>query len=162
MSFSRSVAEDVRLEPVDVNKALEEVVAIVQHDLRNKKVTVQKQFADSLPLISGNTNYLQQAFLNFIINARDAMPHGGTVTVRTELKDLNVVVQFADTGVGIPREHLDKLFSAFFTTKEAGKGTGLGLSICKKIVSQHSGEIKVASEVNVGTTFSVILPVRHL
>jgi len=162
MTFSHSVSDDVRLESVDVNKALEDIVAIVQHDLRNNKVTIERQFADSLPTITGNTNYLQQAFLNLLINARDAMPKGGTVTVKTELKDLNVVIQFADTGTGIPKEHLDRIFSAFFTTKEPGKGTGLGLSICKKIVSQHRGEIRVNSEVNVGTTFSIILPVRRI
>jgi len=162
MTFSHTVSDDPRLEPVDVNKALEDIVAIVQHDLKNNKVLIQRQYAETLPTIIGNANYLQQAFMNLLINARDAMPRGGTVTVKTELKELQVVVHFTDTGIGIPKEQLDRIFSAFFTTKEPGKGTGLGLSICKKIVSQHRGEIKVSSEVNVGTTFSIILPVRRV
>jgi signal transduction histidine kinase len=162
MTFSHTVSDDPRLESVDLNKALDDIVAIVQHDLRNNKVLIKKEFGESLPSIMGNTNYLQQAFMNLLINARDAMPQGGTVTVKTEHKDLRVMIDFTDTGTGIAKEHLDRIFSPFFTTKEPGKGTGLGLSMCKKIVSQHHGEIKVTSEVNVGTTFTIILPVRSI
>lgn len=82
--------------------------------------------------------------------------------MKTETKGFNVLVHVADTGTGIPKEVLDKIFAPFFTTKEAGKGTGLGLSICSKIISQHRGEIKVESTPDVGTTFSVSLPVRRI
>ena len=162
MSFSRSVADDFQIEPVDVNKALEEIVAIVQHDLQNNKVTVEKELCTTLPSVMGNTNYLQQVFLNLLINARDAMPKGGTIRVATESKGFNVLVHIADTGTGITKEALDKIFTPFFTTKEAGKGTGLGLSICNKIVAQHKGEIKVKTELNVGTTFSIVLPLKRI
>ena len=83
------------------------------------------------------------------------------VVVSTESKGFNVLIHVADTGTGIPKEVLDKIFAPFFTTKEAGKGTGLGLSICSKIISQHRGEIKVESILDAGTTFSVSLPVRR-
>jgi signal transduction histidine kinase len=161
MTFSRSVSDDFQLEPVDVNKAIEDVMAIVQHDLQNNRVSVERRLSSPLPTIMGNTNYLQQVFLNLLINARDAMPAGGKVTITTETKGFKVLVQVADTGTGIPKETIDKIFNPFFTTKEAGKGTGLGLSICNKIIAQHRGELKVQSEVNVGTTFSVVLPVKR-
>lgn len=162
MTFSRSVSDDFQIETVNVNKAVEDVVAIVHHDLQNNKVGVEQALAPTLPTIMGNTNYLQQVILNLLINARDAMPNGGKVSVATETKDFKVFVHIADTGTGIPKETLDKIFNPFFTTKEAGKGTGLGLSICNKIIAQHRGEIKVKTEVNVGTTFSLILPVKRM
>lgn len=162
MSFSRSVSDEFQLEPVNVNKAVEDVVAIIHHDLQNNKVAVEQSLAEGLPTIMGNTNYLQQVFLNLLINARDAMPTGGKVSVSTETRDFKVFVHFTDTGTGIPKEALDKIFTPFFTTKEAGKGTGLGLSICNKIIGQHRGEIKVKTEINAGTTFSIVLPVRRM
>ena len=134
----------------------------MHHDLYNKRVAVEKRLCETLPSVMGNANYLQQVFLNLLINARDAMPEGGKVTVATETKGFKVLIHVADTGTGISKENLDKMFTPFFTTKEAGKGTGLGLSICNKIVSQHRGEIKVKTEVNVGTTFSVVLPVTRV
>jgi len=161
MTFSRKVSDDFQIEPVSVNKAIEDVVEIVRHDFQNNKVSISTQFATSLPTIPGNANYLQQVFLNLLINARDAMPEGGKVVVSTESKGFNVLIHVADTGTGIPKEVLDKIFAPFFTTKEAGKGTGLGLSICSKIISQHRGEIKVESILDAGTTFSVSLPVRR-
>ncbi|HTY37992.1 MAG TPA: ATP-binding protein [Bacteroidota bacterium] len=161
MTFSRKVADDFQIELVDVNKAIEDVVAIVRHDFQNNKVNISTKLATTLPTIPGNANYLQQVFLNLLINARDAMPDGGNVELSTESKGFRVVVHVADTGSGIPKEVIDKIFTPFFTTKEAGKGTGLGLSICSKIIAQHKGEIKVESSPEKGTTFSVSLPVRR-
>jgi signal transduction histidine kinase len=161
MTFSRKVSDDFQLELVDVNKAVEDVVAIVRHDFQNNKVSIATNLASTLPTIPGNANYLQQVFLNLLINARDAMPEGGRVDVSTETKGFRVLVHVADTGTGIPKEVIEKIFTPFFTTKEAGKGTGLGLSICSKIISQHKGEIKVQSSTEMGTTFSVSLPVRR-
>jgi hypothetical protein len=162
MSFSHSVSDDFQIESVNVNRALEDVVAIIQHDLQNNKVKVERDLSETLPSVMGNTNYLQQVFLNLLINARDAMPQGGTIRVATESKEFNVFVHITDTGMGIPKEAIDKIFIPFFTTKEADKGTGLGLSICSKIVSQHKGEIKVKTELNVGTTFSIVLPLKRI
>jgi len=108
--------------------------------------------------VGGNANYLQQVFLNLLINARDAMPGGGTITVATSLTGFHVAIRVSDNGSGIPKEVQEKIFKPFFSTK-GDKGTGLGLAICSKIVAQHKGEIKVESEVGKGTTFTIFLPV---
>lgn len=145
---------------VSVNRTVEEMVELVKNEFLNEKVKIDLRLAENLPPIMGNANYLQQVFLNFLLNARDAMPHGGTITIETELKGFNILVRFADTGTGIEPQHVSKIFNPFFTTKGEGKGTGLGLSICKTIVAQHRGEIQVQSAVGKGTTFTVVLPVR--
>lgn len=161
MNFARNVSEELPMVPVSLNRTVEETVEMVKNEFRNEKVHIELQLAENLPPVTANANYLQQVFLNFLLNARDAMPQGGTITVETELKGFNVLAHFADTGVGIAPHHLDKIFMPFFTTKGEGKGTGLGLSICNTIVAQHKGEIRVQSEVGKGTTFTVALPTRR-
>ena len=162
MDFSRNVSDEVPMSVVNVNKAVEEMVAMVHYEFRNDKIDIELSLSENLPSITGNSTYLQQVFLNLLINARDAMPQGGKVSVQTELKGMIVEVKFSDTGTGIKKEHLDRIFHPFFTTKEKGKGTGLGLSICSKLVAQHQGEMKVDSTEGVGTTFTIHLPVRRL
>jgi two-component system NtrC family sensor kinase len=160
MNFARNVSEEMPMTSVSVNRTVEEMVDLVKNEFLNEKVQIELRMAEKLPPITGNANYLQQVFLNFLLNARDAMPKGGTISIDTELKGFNVLVRFIDTGAGIEPQHLSKIFNPFFTTKGEGKGTGLGLSICKTIVAQHQGEIQVQSTVGKGTTFTVILPVR--
>ncbi len=160
MNFARNVSEEMPMTSVSVNRAIEEMVDLVKHEFLNEKIKIDLRLAEKLPPITGNANYLQQVFLNFLLNARDAMPKGGTITIETELKGLNILTRFSDTGTGIEPQHLSKIFNPFFTTKGEGKGTGLGLSICKTIVAQHHGEIQVQSTVGQGTTFTVVLPVR--
>jgi signal transduction histidine kinase len=96
--------------------------------------------------------------LNLLINARQAIEGKGTITISTSTKDDRVYVEIEDTGRGIAREHLAKIFDPGFTTKGVGVGTGLGLSICYQIIQDHRGEILVESEVGKGTTFTVVLP----
>jgi two-component system NtrC family sensor kinase len=96
--------------------------------------------------------------LNIIANAKDAMPNGGTLTVETLSENGQIIIKVQDTGVGIPEEIRDKIFDAFFTTKQTVKGVGLGLSVCYGIIKDHGGDIIVKSEVNKGSTFSIILP----
>jgi two-component system, NtrC family, sensor kinase len=91
-------------------------------------------------------------------NAIDAMPEGGTLTLRAYNKGVGVVVEVSDTGVGIPQENLARVFDPFFTTKEVGRGTGLGLAVCYGIVADHGGRISVESHVGHGTTFTLMLP----
>lgn len=160
MNFSRNVSDDMAMGPVNLNKAVQEIVDMVKNEFRNEKVNIELNLAENFPVIIANTNYLQQVFLNFLINARDAMPKGGKITVGTEMKGFNALIRFADTGTGIDQKVLDKIFNPFFTTKGEGKGTGLGLSICKTIVNQHEGDIQVDTELGKGTTFTVILPMR--
>jgi signal transduction histidine kinase len=161
MNFSRSVGDDVRMEDLHINQPIAETIAIVQHEYQNHKIEIESHLRDDIPPIHGNANALQQVFLNILINARDAMPNGGKITVTTESSGFYVIVKFADTGNGIEKDLLDRIFMPFFTTKSEGSGTGLGLSICRKIVSEHKGEIKVESVVGKGTTFSIFLPIRR-
>jgi two-component system, NtrC family, sensor kinase len=113
---------------------------------------------NSLPTVSGNSGKLQQVFMNLIMNARDAMPRGGELTIATEAENSSVHVEVSDNGVGIPADQLNKIFDPFFTTKGTGRGTGLGLAVTYGIVREHSGSILVDSVVGRGTTFRLEFP----
>jgi len=158
MNFARSTSEEVAMQPVSVNRVMEEIVAIVEHDWENSGVVIEKHYQENLPSVTGNANYLQQVFLNILINARDAMSEGGMITISTALTGFFISIRIADTGPGIAREIQEKIFKPFFTTK-GEKGTGLGLAICAKIVAQHKGEIRIDSEPGMGTSFTIFLPV---
>jgi signal transduction histidine kinase len=158
MNFSRNASEEVAAQPIDVNKAIDDIVMIVQHEFQGNGIEMQMNLAQDLPAVAGNANSLQQVFLNLLINARDAMPKGGSIGVTSSLTGFHVCVKISDTGQGIEKELLEKIFAPFFSTK-GEKGTGLGLAICSKIISQHKGEIRVESEVGKGTTFTIFLPV---
>ena len=101
---------------------------------------------------------LNQIFVNLLINAKQAIKGKGTITIKTEARDGYITIEFTDTGNGIPKDKLDRIFDPGFTTKGVGVGTGLGLSICYQIVKEHYGEISVRSEIGKGTTFSVVIP----
>ncbi|MGQ9628849.1 MAG: ATP-binding protein [bacterium] len=148
--------------PVNVNDALEEVLELLGKQLNADRIEVNRTYGE-VSEIEGNRNQLQQVFLNIILNARDAMPGGGTLSIDTSnLPDgSGVEIRFRDTGVGIPEDIGDKIFNPFFTTKEADKGTGLGLSVSSRIVKDHGGTISFESEIGVGTTFIVRLPARN-
>jgi two-component system NtrC family sensor kinase len=103
---------------------------------------------------------MKQVILNLIMNARTAMQRGGTLTIGTSAVDGKVRITVSDTGSGIPEEIRDRIFEAFFTTKSDVKGVGLGLSVCFGIIRQHNGEISVESEIDVGTTFVITLPIE--
>jgi signal transduction histidine kinase len=106
-----------------------------------------------------NQNALRQVFLNLLTNAVQAMPNGGELRVRTQRNaNKNVVIEFSDTGIGIPAHHLNSIFNPFFTTKEPGQGTGLGLSVVHSVIKRYQGHITVDSKPNVGTTFFIELP----
>jgi signal transduction histidine kinase len=158
MNFSRNVSEEVATEPINVNKALEDIVMMVQHEFEGNGIAMDLRFGEELPAVGGNANYLQQVFLNLLINARDAMPKGGTISITTSLTGYHVSVRIGDTGCGIPKELQEKIFKPFFSTK-GEKGTGLGLAICSKIIAQHKGELRVESEIGKGTAFTIFLPV---
>jgi two-component system NtrC family sensor kinase len=108
--------------------------------------------------VQGIEHKLQQVFLNLFLNARDAMPKGGWLTIVTRGDRDGAVVEIADTGSGIPVEQLSRIYDPFFTTKEIGKGTGLGLSITYGIVQEHGGSITCDSQIGQGTRFSIRLP----
>jgi len=147
---------------VDINKVLEETLSLLVNQLRLRQVEVRMHFTPGLPMVVGNHSLLQQVFSNIILNASNAMPDGGNLTVTTRAGiDNQVEIEFADTGRGIPKEILDEIFDPFFTTMPVGKGTGLGLSISYSIIRQHHGAIDVESKVGVGSTFTIRLPMER-
>ena len=126
---------------------------------------MQDELSEHLPQISGNPGRLQQVFLNLFLNARDAMPTGGTLRVTTSNGE-GVSVAISDTGAGIPQEHIQRIYDPFFTTKSTpregqGKGTGLGLSVTYGIIQEHAGKIRVESRPGEGTTFYLDFPLMR-
>lgn len=164
LKFSRSSSK-VEFDLVDVNASLEEVFLFTSHQLGMKDIRLTSDLQRDLPQIVGNANSLQQVFTNIIINSMQSMPEGGELEVKTSLdKPVGefggaVLVVFKDSGVGIPRDNLNKIFEPFFTTKKVGEGTGLGLAVSYGIIRDHGGDIKVESTVGVGSTFTVVLPI---
>lgn len=145
------------VEPAHLGMTVGQVVALVR-TMNPLGVTIVEEYAPSLPLVEVDPARMKQVFLNIINNAVSAMPRGGTLVVSTRATAETVVVDFKDTGVGIPPEHLGRIFDPFFTTKPEVSGTGLGLSVSLGIVRQHGGTIEVASEEGKGSTFTVKVP----
>jgi signal transduction histidine kinase len=158
MRFARQ--EKAEKSPTNVNQVVEDALAIVRHQLEINLVRAEHDLDPALPLLSANANQLQQVFINFLVNAQQAMEgKGGAIRITTRRLPGDVVeLRFADTGPGIPEEIRKRLFEPFFTTKPVGKGTGLGLSVSYGIIKDHAGEITVESEVGKGTTFVLRLP----
>jgi two-component system, NtrC family, sensor kinase len=156
LNFSRT--SPTEFVDVDLTRVLRETLSLIEHQLRTSGVEVRAVLADSLPVVRGNGGKLQQVLLNLFLNARDAMPDGGTLTVRSWGEGGFVHVEVADTGQGIPPENLSRIYDPFFTTKGVKKGTGLGLSITYGIVQEHNGIIEVESRVGAGTRFRLEFP----
>ncbi|MEN3002397.1 MAG: ATP-binding protein [Armatimonadota bacterium] len=143
---------------VNINQVLSDTFVFTEHVLLRHGIVLQKQLAPELPPVWGNASRLQQVFTNLLINAQQATPAGGTITVISEPSDdpKGVWVYVEDTGEGIPPDALEHIFEPFYTRKE--EGTGLGLSIARQVVLEHHGQIHVTSEVGKGTRFSIFLP----
>lgn len=147
---------------LDLNKLVRETLSLLEPMLHASKVTVNTQLSRALPLIYANSGKLQQVFMNLIMNACDAMPRGGELTiVTTDCEDSFVRVEVSDNGVGIAPEHLSRIFDPFFTTKSTSRGTGLGLAVTYGIIREHLGKIEVQSTVGRGSSFRVELPVAR-
>ncbi len=156
LNFSRTAPTDFA--DVDLNRLIRETASLVEHQFQTAGISTNLALADNLPLVRGNSGKLQQVFLNLFINARDAMPAGGVLKVRTQAEAGGAVIEVQDTGQGIPPEHLARIYDPFFTTKGPKKGTGLGLSISYGIVHEHEGIIEVDSTVGSGTRFRLEFP----
>ncbi len=159
LNFSRTGGSE--FQEVNLNSVLEETLTLVQHPFRTARVNVLRNFGPDLPLVLGSTTRLQQVFLNLFINARDAMPDGGMLEVRTGARNGSVEVEVTDTGMGIPPDNLNRIFDPFFTTKASGRGTGLGLSVSYGIIKEHAGKIDVHSTPGKGTSFRLEFPVAR-
>jgi two-component system, NtrC family, sensor kinase len=156
LSFARKT--DPKLKMVSLNDLIEEVVGISEQSAKYGNVKIIKHLSPDLPVISVSPSEMQQVLLNLINNAIDAMDKGGKIEITSRTENNFVIVDVADTGHGIPKANLQKIFDPFYTTKPVGKGTGLGLSICYGIIKKMGGEITVNSAVGLGTTFHVLIP----
>jgi two-component system NtrC family sensor kinase len=143
---------------VDLNVIVNDVVSLLEHQFRNGRIQLRKEFSTSGVFVKGMEYKLQQVFLNLLLNARDAMPKGGWLTLTTRIDARGAVVEVADTGTGIPSEHLARIYDPFFTTKTDGRGTGLGLSVTYGIVQEHGGTLTCESSIGHGTRFTLVLP----
>ena len=158
LDFYRTSLVPEVLQPTSVNDVLNDVLTASRAELAAAGITVGTAFDPELPEVNGSGDKLKQVFLNMILNARDAMPQGGALKLSTLVEGNAVKIVLADNGIGIPKENLNRIFDAFFTTKAKVSGVGLGLSVSYGIVHQHRGMITVSSTVGEGTTFVVSLP----
>jgi signal transduction histidine kinase len=144
--------------PVDINAVINDVLSLLEHQLRTGRIQVRKELSAQAAFVQGIEYKLQQVLLNLFLNARDAMPKGGWLTIVTRSNGDTATIEVADTGSGIPPDQLSRIYDPFFTTKDTAKGTGLGLSITYGIVQEHGGSITCDSSVGHGTRFTLTLP----
>ena len=160
------------LTPINLNDVVYDTVKLLEQVI-DKRINLSVELDNRLPTVQGDANQMEQVIMNFIVNARDAMPNGGSIMIRTAAKTVvkgmldvppyvqsgdYVLLSVSDTGMGIPEDIVNKIFEPFFTTKEQGKGTGLGLSMVYGAVKDHLGYLSVQSTVGVGSVFAVYLP----
>lgn len=145
-----------------INSVVNSTMKLLGHQLELAKVKTIIKLASDLPFVSGNADHLQQAFVNIVLNAQQVMPDGGKLHVTTSLDGNYVAVSFRDTGPGIPKKYIHKIFEPFYSSKEAGKGTGLGLFIIHSIMEDHGGVIEVESKRGKGATFILKIPVGKI
>jgi len=163
LNLSRLGSSDTERVSVDVNAVIGDVFALLEHQFEAARIKVRRELATAPAIISGIEHQLQQVFLNLFLNARDAMPRGGWLSVSTRFDEEGmVIVEVSDTGSGIPSEHLARIYDPFFTTKAIGRGTGLGLSISYGIVRDHQGSIQCDSTIGQGTRFTLTLPLEQI
>lgn len=156
LRFARG--QKLELEDRDINEVVDEVVDFVTPEIKQKNIVILKSYDAHLPSCRIDSNLIKQAVLNVIINAEQAMENGGELMIRTSRNKKYIQIDITDTGVGIPKDIIDKIFQVYFSTKKTG--TGLGLPTTKRIVEEHKGIISVQSEEGKGTNFSIKLPIN--
>lgn len=149
--------DEAELQEADINSELDLTLALIHHETKNKAEIIKNY--GNLPMIKCYPNMLNQVFMNILVNACHSIEKHGTIEITTSVEKKNLVVLIKDSGKGIKKEHLDKIFTAGFTTKSAGVGTGLGLAISEKIIAKHNGEIHVDSEFGHGAVFKISIPI---
>lgn len=143
----------------DIGLVLDSVIVLAGHALSPGCITLSKQLSDNMPVIDCDAEQLKQVMLNLTLNAIQAMPHGGQITLSAGVEHRQAVIQVVDEGLGIRPDHLDRIFDPFFTTK--ANGTGLGLAVAHQIVQQHGGSVVARRNPSEGMTFAIMLPLRH-
>ena len=161
LSFTRQMP--IQTEQVEVPPVIEETLSFIDHQLKLKHIKLVKQFSPGLPKVTVDTSQIKQVFLNLLLNSIEAIKDGGTITVSAEKvesapEERNLQITFADTGCGIPKDIIEKVFDPFYTTKDGPGNAGLGLSIAKGIIDKHHGTVRIESESKVGTCVTVALP----
>jgi len=159
LSFSRPAPPTVKR--VTVDGLINEVVELVEYQLRNRRIQVERQFQRDVPEVAVDPSSMKQVLLNLIINAKQAMPEGGRLEVSTEADGEQVQIRIADTGAGIRPELVRHVFERGFTTKDEEGGSGLGLHVCREVIEGHGGSIDFESEFGSGTVFTIRLPLRQ-
>ena len=157
LNFSRT-GNVTEFGPLDIHRVLDDTLQLLEPQLRQGRIEIVRAYQDELPPVYGNGGKLQQVFTNLLLNARDALPAGGQITLATAHENDTITVEVADTGLGIAPENVARIYDPFFTTKGVGRGTGLGLAVSYGIVQEHSGHITVHSAPGRGTTFRITLP----
>jgi signal transduction histidine kinase len=157
LNFARMNGSEFK--ELDINTLIQESLSLLEHQLRHSHIRVEPEYDRALPRVYGNSGKLQQVFINLFLNARDAMPAGGALNVKTGMNDSMVMIDIWDTGVGISQENIKRIYDPFFTTKTTGKGTGLGLAVTYGILQEHGGRIFVDSAPGKGTHFKIKLPI---
>lgn len=147
---------------LSLNSLMTDTLSLLEHQFKKGAIIIELDLEPALPMTLGNGGKLQQVFMNLFLNAKDAMPQGGNLKLKTYVQDSELVVKVSDSGVGISRDEIKRIYDPFFTTKSVGKGTGLGLSVSYGIIQEHSGRITVESQPGEGTTFSLFFPVRRV
>jgi signal transduction histidine kinase len=156
---------ELRPAQISVNQLLQELIDFIHPQAQAGKVRILTSLSDENPICNIDTNLMKQAILNLLLNAQQAMPNGGELLIRTQVgkgasgSGKSVFIDIADTGTGITKEHLPRIFDAYFTTKKGG--TGLGLPTTRRIIEEHRGNITVTSEPGRGTNFRVELPMQE-
>lgn len=148
----------MELKPCKVNSLIEESLALIQYDQRVQNITVVRDLWPDMPAITMDGNQLSQVIVNIVLNAADAMPNGGILTIRSRVENNSIVIDFEDTGVGIDKENRSRIFDPFYTTKE--HGTGLGLAVSYSIIKKLNGSLSVESDLNKGSRFMITLPMK--
>jgi signal transduction histidine kinase len=142
----------------DINLVITDVLSLLEHQFETHRIRLRRELSDAPVIVLGHEHKLQQVMLNLLLNARDAMPKGGWLSISTRTERGRAFAEVSDTGSGIPSEYLARIYDPFFTTKAIGQGTGLGLSITYGIVREHNGSIECESAVGQGTRFILSFP----
>jgi hypothetical protein len=160
LNFSRT-GSATEFSDLDISTVLDDTMQLLEPQLRRNQIEMVRSYDAESPRVFGNSGKLQQVFTNLLLNARDAIPDGGRITIKTWAEDHSLVVEISDTGIGIAPENVAKIYDPFYTTKGVGRGTGLGLAVSYGIIQEHSGHINVESTPGSGTTFRITLPTAN-
>jgi signal transduction histidine kinase len=162
LSFSREIP--LEFTRINLNEVLDAVIALTRHKMELQNIKLARQTAPATLMVKGDHNRMQQALLNLMFNAIEAMPGGGQLGIvsRVDASSGEAVIQIRDTGSGMRPEHLDHIFDPFFTTKKEGEGTGLGLSIVYGVINNHRGQILVDTKQGQGTVFTLKIPLLKM